>query len=242
MMRYFVTLSLLLWTNTASAVPLTDIVNAGSFTTSNGLTFSNFQVALTYNIPPPPSVEGLVTTRQASLSDLQLTPLPNGFQVTGFAWEGTLIRTTTGRFGEAPFSTTLALTYTVSGLGGESPSGFGPRVSAGAFATGGFPLTSLTVTPPTGEQFRTLACPSVSCTVPIADLPLGTTEATVRDTTSISPLLSCAPDFSRCGGFNIGTAASASSFQTAPIPEPSTWLLLATGSAALLFSRKQFVL
>jgi hypothetical protein len=50
--RYLVFLGILIWNSvaglslgTASAASLTDIVNAGSFTTSGALTFSNFQAA-----------------------------------------------------------------------------------------------------------------------------------------------------------------------------------------------------
>jgi hypothetical protein len=244
MMRYLVMLNLLVWVNTTWAVPLTDIINAGSFTTSDGLTFSNFQASLSYNVPAPPTVEGFVSTRQATLADLQLTPIAGGFQVTGFAWDGTVASSSPGVLPSvAPFTTRLALTYTVTGLGGENRFGEGPQVSAGTFAPGGFDFTNLTATAPTGEQAIISSCPLHACPFPIAFLPHGTTEATVRESISISPNQNCAPDFSRCGGFSIGggpfipTPVSTTFFQAAPIPEPSTWLLLASGLALLLLLR-----
>ncbi len=159
-MRYLVMLSLLLWASAAEAASVADIVDAGSLTTSNGLTFTNFHATLTYDVNSI-SVEGLVTTRQASLANLQFIPLPvsgfnaSGFEITGFAWDATATHSTGIFFGgltTSPLSMRLALTYTVAGLGGENVS-IAPIV-----LTDGFGSHTLTATAPTGQQASATDC------------------------------------------------------------------------------------
>jgi hypothetical protein len=253
-MRHIVLLSLLMWTNLAwlspepaSAAPLTDIVAAQSFT-SGSLTFTNFQATLTYNQPPNPSVVGVVTTRQASLADLQLTisPAPEfgsggGFEVSGFQWEGSIAQSSRGESVQnAPIFMSLNLSYTVSGL--ESLGEFA-SVGAGLGLSGftEFPIHSVTVTAPTGEQASALSCPRAACRFPVALLPVGATEVSVTDSLGIQPSQSCDfSTFTNCGFIINGGTSSVRFFGSgaAVIPEPATWLLMVRGLGLAALSRR----
>lgn len=226
----------------AHAVPLSDLVNGGTLTTSNGLTFSNFQAMLTYR-DSNPLVKGLITTHQASLADLQLTPTTfstaSGFEVTGFAWEGTVARSALICCPQAPpYAMILQLDYTVTGLGDRGPSD-GPGVTPGtSLSLGADSFHALHATAPTGEQVDAEFCLNTMCRQRVAFLPVGTTEATVIDALSISPLQSCGPDFTNCT-FRIGGGSSFSFFDGAAIPEPSTLALLLTGLMGLSMARRK---
>ncbi|WP_447985469.1 hypothetical protein [Nitrospira sp. Nam74] len=240
--RLFLLLFLLFATaRTAYAVPLSDLVNGGRVMTSNGLTFTNFHATLTYREFFPGAVQGLITTRQATLADLQLTPFSSpsnqdGFEVSGFAWEGTAERSSlSGSPQTPPLEMSLTLNYTVMGLG-DVRLDTGPRMVPGhAVSIGADAFHSLDVTTPTGEQAYAEFCIALSCHRRVDFLPVGTTEATVRDFLKINPFQECQPGFMNCtfhieSGEGIPFAGSFASFQASrtPIPEPSTAVLVTT--------------
>ncbi|WP_447983534.1 PEP-CTERM sorting domain-containing protein [Nitrospira sp. Nam74] len=245
---------LLITTHPAHAIPLSDLVDGGTLTTGS-LTFSNWQATLTYGEAFPGAVEGLVTTHQATLADLQVTPLPPpsysayaGFQVNGFAWEGTVAQSTellSPR--HPPYQMSLVLEYTVTGLGDSGANGstfsitIPQRISADA-------LHSIDATAPTGEQGRALVCHLSACRPPVGVLPPGTTQAAVRDTLTINPFQFCGPPYVNCA-FEIGQDATfgnslvlfhgASTGNITTLPEPSALVLVLTGLMGFGMARRK---